>query len=569
MTSRERYKRWLENDYFDEETKKELADLEDNHAEIEDRFYKDLEFGTAGLRGILGAGTNRMNRYVIRKATHGLALYLVNNVRNAKGRGVVIAYDSRRMSSEFAMETARVLASNGIKAFIFESLRPVPVLSFAVRHLGAAAGVVITASHNTKEYNGYKVYGEDGAQLTPECSKMITDQISKIQNIESIGIMDKEEAFAGGLVQFIGNDIDDAYIEYLKTLRVNPELQEAAAGMKLVYTPLHGSGNVPVRRILAETGFGNMIVVKEQEMPDPEFPTVKYPNPEERSSFELAIGIAEKENADLIIGTDPDCDRVGVAVKNGNNEYEVLTGNQVGCLLLEYILSNRLKRGTLPENGFAVTTIVSTRLTESIAEFYGIKLVKVLTGFKYIGEKIKEMDELGDQEFLFGFEESYGYLAGNRVRDKDAVVTSMLIAEMFLYHKTRGLTPYNALMELFKKYGYYLEGVASFYLEGKEGEDRIKAAMGWLRMNKPSNVGGRTVLAFKDYLVGTELPASDVLYFDMSEKEWLCIRPSGTEPKIKIYFGTRGNSIEDAKMKLESLRADALGLIKSVNWKLI
>jgi phosphoglucomutase len=562
MTSRERYKRWLENDYFDEETKKELADLEDNQAEIEDRFYKDLEFGTAGLRGILGAGTNRMNRYVIRKATHGLALYLVNNVRNAKGRGVVIAYDSRRMSSEFAMETARVLAYNGIRAFVFETLRPVPVLSFAVRHLSAAAGVVITASHNTKEYNGYKVYGEDGAQLTPECSRMITDQIAKIKNIESIGIMDREEAFAGGLVQFIGAGIDDAYIEYLKTLRINPELQKAAAGLKLVYTPLHGSGNVPVRRILAETGFSNLIVVKEQEMPDPEFPTVKYPNPEEKSSFELAIEIAEKENADLIIGTDPDCDRVGVAVKNGNNEYEVLTGNQVGCLLLEYILSNRLKRGTLPENGFAVTTIVSTRLTESIAEFYGIKLVKVLTGFKYIGEKIREMDEMGDQQFLFGFEESYGYLAGNRVRDKDAVVTSMLIAEMFLYHKTRGLTPYDALLELFEKYGYYLEGVESFYLEGKEGEDKIKAAMSWLRMNKPSGIGGRTVLAFKDYLEGTELPASDVLYFELPEKEWFCIRPSGTEPKIKIYFGTRGNSIEDAKMKLESLKTDALGLIK-------
>lgn len=562
MTSRERYKRWLENDYFDEETKKELADLEDNQAEIEDRFYKDLEFGTAGLRGILGAGTNRMNRYVIRKATHGLALYLVNNVRNAKGRGVVIAYDSRRMSSEFAMETARVLAYNGIRAFVFESLRPVPILSFAVRHLSAAAGVVITASHNTKEYNGYKVYGEDGAQLTPECSRMITDQIAKIKNIESIGIMDREEAFAEGLVQFIGAGIDDAYIEYLKTLRINPELQKAAAGLKLVYTPLHGSGNVPVRRILAETGFSNLIVVKEQEMPDPEFPTVKYPNPEEKSSFELAIEIAEKENADLIIGTDPDCDRVGVAVKNGNNEYEVLTGNQVGCLLLEYILSNRLKKGTLPENGFAVTTIVSTRLTESIAEFYGIKLVKVLTGFKYIGEKIREMDEMGDQQFLFGFEESYGYLAGNRVRDKDAVVTSMLIAEMFLYHKTRGLTPYDALLELFEKYGYYLEGVESFYLEGKEGEDKIKAAMSWLRMNKPSGIGGRTVLAFKDYLEGTELPASDVLYFELPEKEWFCIRPSGTEPKIKIYFGTRGNSIEDAKMKLESLKTDALGLIK-------
>lgn len=562
MTSRERYKRWLENDYFDEETKKELADLEDNQAEIEDRFYKDLEFGTAGLRGILGAGTNRMNRYVIRKATHGLALYLVNNVRNAKGRGVVIAYDSRRMSSEFAMETARVLAYNGIRAFVFESLRPVPILSFAVRHLSAAAGVVITASHNTKEYNGYKVYGEDGAQLTPECSRMITDQIAKIKNIESIGIMDREEAFAGGLVQFIGAGIDDAYIEYLKTLRINPELQKAAAGLKLVYTPLHGSGNVPVRRILAETGFSNLIVVKEQEMPDPEFPTVKYPNPEEKSSFELAIEIAEKENADLIIGTDPDCDRVGVAVKNGNNEYEVLTGNQVGCLLLEYILSNRLKKGTLPENGFAVTTIVSTRLTESIAEFYGIKLVKVLTGFKYIGEKIREMDEMGDQQFLFGFEESYGYLAGNRVRDKDAVVTSMLIAEMFLYHKTRGLTPYDALLELFEKYGYYLEGVESFYLEGKEGEDKIKAAMSWLRMNKPSGIGSRTVLAFKDYLEGTELPASDVLYFELPEKEWFCIRPSGTEPKIKIYFGTRGNSIEDAKMKLESLKTDALGLIK-------
>lgn len=562
MTSRERYKRWLENDYFDEETKKELADLEDNQAEIEDRFYKDLEFGTAGLRGILGAGTNRMNRYVIRKATHGLALYLVNNVRNAKGRGVVIAYDSRRMSSEFAMETARVLAYNGIRAFVFESLRPVPILSFAVRHLSAAAGVVITASHNTKEYNGYKVYGEDGAQLTPECSRMITDQIAKIKNIESIGIMDREEAFAEGLVQFIGAGIDDAYIEYLKTLRINPELQKAAAGLKLVYTPLHGSGNVPVRRILAETGFSNLIVVKEQEMPDPEFPTVKYPNPEEKSSFELAIEIAEKENADLIIGTDPDCDRVGVAVKNGNNEYEVLTGNQVGCLLLEYILSNRLKKGTLPENGFAVTTIVSTRLTESIAEFYGIKLVKVLTGFKYIGEKIREMDEMGDQQFLFGFEESYGYLAGNRVRDKDAVVTSMLIAEMFLYHKTRGLTPYDALLELFEKYGYYLEGVESFYLEGKEGEDKIKAAMSWLRMNKPSGIGSRTVLAFKDYLEGTELPASDVLYFELPEKEWFCIRPSGTEPKIKIYFGTRGNSIEDAKMKLESLKTDALGLIK-------
>lgn len=476
MRSSTLYKFWVENDYFDTETKEELLSIKDNPKEIEERFYTDLEFGTGGLRGIIGAGTNRMNIYTVRKASQGLADYI--NSMGMQDRGIAIAYDSRYKSPEFALEAAKVFAGNGIKAFLFDELRPTPELSFAVRHLNAAAGVVVTASHNPKEYNGYKVYGEDGGQLPVEASNKVISYINKIEDITKIKIMEKEEAIEKGLLKIIGKEIDDVYISKLKTLSVNPETaKEIGSTFKIVYTPLHGAGNKPVRRILDEMGFKNVLVVKEQELPDSEFSTVKSPNPEEREAFKLAIELAEKEDVDLIIGTDPDCDRVGVVVRNKEGEYVALTGNQTGCLLLEYILSQKKQRGELPANGFVVKTIVTTELARAIAEAYNVELVEVLTGFKFIGEKIKQLDEFGDKKYLFGFEESYGYLAGTFARDKDAVVASMLIAEMAAYYKSRGLTLYEGLIEILDKYGYTLEGITSFTLKGKDGVEKIKSAL--------------------------------------------------------------------------------------------
>ncbi|HOQ37002.1 MAG TPA: phospho-sugar mutase [Acetivibrio sp.] len=575
MSSSEVFKFWLENEYFDKETRDELNSIKDNPAEIEERFYKDLEFGTGGLRGIIGAGTNRMNIYSVRKATQGLADYV--NSRGMSDNGVVISYDSRRKSPEFALEVAKVLTGNGIKAYLFDELRPTPELSFAVRHLKAAAGVMVTASHNPKEYNGYKVYGEDGGQLPIEASNEVLSYIGRIEDITKVKIMEKDEAIEKGLLQIIGKEVDDEYIEKLKTLTVNPELsKEIGRSFKIVYTPLHGAGNKPVRRILKETGFENVIVVKEQELPDPEFSTVAYPNPEEKDAFKLAIELAKKEDVDLIIGTDPDSDRVGVVVRNKDGEYVVLTGNQTGCLLLEYILSQKKKRGELPENGFVVKTIVTTELAKEIAKDYNVELIEVLTGFKFIGEKIKQLDEFGNMKYLFGFEESYGYLAGTFARDKDAVVASMLIAEMAAYYKSRGMTLYEGLLELFEKYGYSLEGITSFTLKGKEGLEKITSAMESLRVNKTVKFGTYEVSAVRDYLLGERyvvssgqkekltLPESDVLYYELDEGCWFAIRPSGTEPKIKIYYGVKESTMDKAKEKLKLLQENVLSVIEKL-----
>lgn len=575
MDSLEKYRFWMANDYFDIDTRNELKNIENDQTEIEERFYRDLEFGTGGLRGIIGAGTNRMNIYTVRKASQGLAVYILKNIAAAAEKGIVIAYDSRHMSPEFAMEAACVFAANGVKAWLFDELRPTPELSFAVRYLKAAAGIVITASHNPKQYNGYKVYGEDGAQLSLEGSEAVLEEIEKISDITVIVPLKKTEAMAKGLLTTIGSELDDAYINSLKTLSINPEVIKKSAGkLKIVYTPLHGTGNKPVRRILKETGFGDVIIVKEQELPDPEFSTIKYPNPEERDSFKLAIALAEKENVDLIIGTDPDCDRVGVVTRNTEGEYVVLTGNQTGSLLFEYILSQKKQRGNLPANGFAVKTIVTSELARAIADNYGIELIEVLTGFKFIGEKIKELDEFGDRKYLFGFEESYGYLAGTFARDKDGVVACMLIVEMAAYYSSRGLSLYDGLEELFRKYGYYIEGINSFTLEGKEGTEKIQAAMETLRKEKPSTFGTLEASVLRDYQTqskfdlteGTvtrlDLPQSNVLYYEMKDGSWFCIRPSGTEPKIKIYYGVSEAIQEKAVRKLDLLKENVLSVIK-------
>lgn len=577
MDSRSLYNFWMENDYFDAETKKELYKIKDNPGEIEERFYRDLEFGTGGLRGIIGAGTNRMNIYTVRKASQGLANYLANSVVNARRRGIAIAYDSRHKSPEFALEAARIFAANGIVAYLFDELRPTPELSFAVRHLNAAAGIVITASHNPKQYNGYKVYGEDGGQIPLEGSEAVFREIEKITEMTKVIPMPEQEAAAKGLIKKIGSQIDDIYINNLKTLVVNPEITAKTAGsMKIVYTPLHGTGNKPVRRILNETGFKNVLIVEEQELPDPEFHTVKYPNPEEKDSFKLAIELAKKEDVDLIIGTDPDCDRVGVVVRNSAGEYAVLTGNQTGCLLLEYILSQKKKAGSLPANCFVVKTIVTSELARSIADYYNVELIEVLTGFKFIGEKIKELDEMGPKKYIFGFEESYGYLAGTFARDKDAVVASMLIAEMAAYYKSCGMSLYEGLQEIFKKYGYFIEGITSFTLEGKEGVDKINSAMESLRSNKTAKFGDCDVETIRDYQLREtlrvrmgkkaplDLPISNVLYYGLVDGSWFCIRPSGTEPKIKIYYGVSEVSFELAQQKLELIKENVIDTIKKL-----
>ena len=578
MDSRKIYDFWMQSDYFDAATKKELAQIKDDPGEIEERFYRDLEFGTGGLRGVIGAGTNRINIYTVRKASQGLANYLIKNIKDAQKRGIAIAYDCRRMSPEFAAEAAGVFAASGIVTYLFDELRPTPELSFAVRHLNAAAGIVVTASHNPKQYNGYKVYGEDGGQLPLEGSEAVLNEIEAITDITTIKPMEQNEAIEKGLIIKIGSEIDDAYINCLKTLVVNPQtVARAADDMKIVYTPLHGSGNKPVRRILKEIGFKNVLVVPEQELPDSEFSTVKSPNPEEKDALKLAIELAKKEGVDLIIGTDPDSDRVGVVVKSSSGEYMVLTGNQTGCLLMEYILSQKRAAGTLPANGFVVKTIVTSELSRKIAENYNIKLIEVLTGFKFIGEKIKELDETGRMKYLFGFEESYGYLAGTFARDKDAVVASMLIGEMAAYYKNRGMSLYEGLQEIFEKYGYFIEGITSFTLEGKEGVEKIAAAMEALRMRKMSaGFGDCELAAVRDYQkkeivrfpAGTkevlDLPESNVLYYELADGSWFCIRPSGTEPKIKIYCGVSEASQQKAQQKLDKIRESIIGEIKKL-----
>ncbi|OOB80575.1 MAG: phosphoglucomutase [Epulopiscium sp. Nuni2H_MBin003] len=572
MDFKTKYNQWLQDECFDEETKKELESIANNEKEIEDRFYTELEFGTAGLRGVIGAGTNRMNIYIVRKATQGLANFLLS--QNISEPKVAIAYDSRNKSDIFAKETALVLAANGIHAYLYESLRAVPQLSFALRELACDAGVVITASHNPPEYNGYKVYGNDGSQVIAPYDKMIINEVNKITDFSTIKSISEQDAIENNLLTIIGKDMDDKYIANVKAQVVNKDVIERVGdNFKIVYTPLHGTGNVPVRRVLDEVGFKHVYIVAEQEQPDGNFPTVKSPNPEDVNAFKLAIELAKKVEADIIIGTDPDADRVGVLIRDEKGEYLVLTGNMVGAMLTEYILYGKQSKGELVKNGVVIKTIVSTEMVRPMAKFFGVELIEVLTGFKYIGEKIKEFETTGNNSYVFGFEESYGALAGTYARDKDAVVISMLACEMAASYKMRGLTLYEGLESLYQKYGYYLEDVQAFTLKGIEGLSKIKSIMENIRTNMPTTIGDYDIRATRDYSIQTrttkdghtskiDLPASDVMYFELNDNAWICVRPSGTEPKIKFYIGVKGNSMLDANHRLDNIKQDVLKLLQ-------
>ena len=575
MTYTERYEKWINSPKVDEETKKELLSIKNDDNEIKERFIKDLEFGTGGLRGIIGAGDNRMNIYTVKKATQGLCEDIKNKGEEYMKRGVVIAYDSRHKSDEFAKESALTLAANGIKAYLFESLRPTPVLSFAVRYQKAAAGIVVTASHNPKEYNGYKVYGEDGGQLPPESSDYVISIIDKLDTFDDVLTTDYDKAVESGLIEIIGEEVDSAYLAAVKEQSVNEEAARSLGdNFKLVYTPFHGAGNIPVRRILDMTGVKNVYVVKEQELPDGDFPTLKSPNPEENEGFKLAIELAKKVDADVIIATDPDSDRVGVTVKDKKGNYITLTGNQTGILLCEFILRNRKERGTLPKNGAVIKTIVTTDMIYPIADDYKTTVFDVLTGFKFIGEKIKEFEKTGSNEYIFGFEESYGYLAGTYARDKDAVVASMLIAQMAADYKTKGKTLYEGLISLYEKYGYHKDLLHNVVLKGLDGAEKIKAIMTEIRENPPKEIDGHKVTKVLDVLKGTETdiltgavtkseyPKSNVLKFFMDDNSWFAARPSGTEPKIKFYFGVTSDSEDGAEKKINALRDAVTAMIK-------
>lgn len=561
MDYRERYRLWLTSDCFDAATKAELRNIEGNEKEIEDRFYKSLEFGTGGLRGVIGAGENRMNIYTVRKATQGIANYIIRQGKEAEG--VVIAYDSRHMSPEFAETAALCFAGNGIKAYVFESLRPTPELSFALRTLKCAAGVNITASHNPSEYNGYKVYWEDGAQVTPPHDTNIMAEVAAIADYEELKTMDKAEAVSKGLYETIGEAMDALYIAEVKAQVKHPEAIGAVGKeLKIVYTPLHGTGNVPVRRVLKELGFENVFVVPEQEKPDGAFPTVGYPNPEAKEAFALALKLAKEKDADLVLATDPDADRLGVYVLDRQSgEYRVLTGNMSGALLADYTIRSIRETKGLPEDGALIKTIVTTNLTDAIAKDYGVELIECLTGFKYIGQKIREFEESGKGTYLFGFEESYGCLIGTYARDKDAVVASMALCEAAAYYRTLGKTLWDVMVEMYERYGYYRDGIKSVTMKGIEGLGKIASIIEKLRNDPPTEIAGRKVLEIRDYSLDTitdtrtgavrpsGLPKSNVLYYDLGNGEWLCVRPSGTEPKIKLYYGITGTSFEDAEQK--------------------
>ena len=565
MEAKKLYDFWCEDAYFDENTKAELRAIAGDEKEIEDRFYRDLEFGTGGLRGVFGAGTNRMNIYTVRKATQGLANYIIKENRQEKG--IAIAYDSRNMSPEFAKEAALCMAANGIKAYIFPSLRPTPMLSFALRELGCTAGVVVTASHNPPEYNGYKVYWEDGAQITSPRDKEIIGEVNAVSDFGQVKTMSQEEAEEKGLYQVIGSEMDDKYIAALKKLVLHPEcIQQQAKNLKIVYTPLHGTGNIPVRRILSELGFEQVYVVKEQELPDGRFPTVSYPNPEDKNAFALALELAKEVDADVVLATDPDADRLGIYAKNKETgEYQSFTGNMSGMLILEYLLSERKNLGLLPENGAVVTTIVSGKMAREVAAAYGVDLIETLTGFKYIGEQIKFFEQNGEHEFLFGYEESYGCLEGTHARDKDAVVAVMALCEAAAFYAAQGITLCEQMQNIYKKYGYYKEDLFTDTFKGIEGRRKIDSLMASCRSNIPTQKGPFRVLSMTDYQSGIKtilaenktepvtLPKSNVLYFELEDKAWFCVRPSGTEPKIKYYAGVKGSSQADADEKLAAL----------------
>ncbi len=566
MDYKELYEAWLADPYFDEETKKELESIKGDENEIKERFYTELEFGTAGLRGIIGAGINRMNVYTVRKATQGLANYI--NKQGKASKGVAIAFDSRRMSPEFADVAALCLAANGIKAYVFESLRPTPELSYAVRKLSCIAGINITASHNPPEYNGYKVYWEDGAQITPPHDSGIMDEVKAITDFSVCKTMEKEEAKKQGLYEVIGAAIDDAYMEELKKQVIHwDSIKEVGKDITIVYTPLHGTGNIPARRVLKEIGFDHVYVVPEQELPDGEFPTVSYPNPEAKEAFALALSLAKEKNADLVLATDPDADRLGVYVKDTKSgEYICLTGNMSGCLLADYEISQRKEMdGKLPEDGALIKTIVTSNMADAIAKYYGVNLIEVLTGFKFIGQQILGFETKGTGTYLFGFEESYGCLIGTHARDKDAIVATMALCEAAAYYKTKGKTLWDAMIDMYERYGYYKDNVVSIEKKGMEGLAEIKRIMDTLREKMPESFGSYKVVSTRDYqkdiikdlATGEEkptgLPKSNVLYFDMTDNVWLCVRPSGTEPKIKLYYGVVGTSLEDAEKKSEEL----------------
>ena len=576
MGYKEMYQSWLDNPYFDEDTKAELKSIAGDDKEIEDRFYTELEFGTAGLRGVIGAGMNRMNIYTVRKATQGLANYIKKVGKEAQG--VAIAFDSRRMSPEFADEAALCLAANGIKAYVFESLRPTPELSYAVRKLGCTAGINITASHNPPEYNGYKVYWEDGAQITPPHDKWIMDEVKAVTDFATVKTMEKEEAKKAGLYEVIGAAIDDAYIAELKKLVVHQDaINQVKDTLKIVYTPLHGTGNIPVRRVLKELGFQNVYVVPEQEKPDGEFPTVSYPNPEAEEAFVLGLAMAKKLDADLVLATDPDADRLGVYVKDSKTgEYHSLTGNMSGCLIGDYVIGQRKEREGLPKDGAFIKSIVSTNMADAIAKYYGIQLVEVLTGFKFIGQKMLEFETKGTGTYLFGMEESYGCLTGTYARDKDAVVASMTLCEAAAYYKTQGKTLWDAMIDMYEKYGYYKDDVKAITLKGIEGLEKIQTILETLRADAPKEIGGYKVLKVRDYkkdtitdladgkVTPTGLPASNVLYYELEDDAWVCVRPSGTEPKVKFYYGIKGTSLEEADAKSESLGKEVLAMIEKM-----
>ena len=567
------YQEWLDNPYFDEATKEELRGIAGDENEIKERFYMDLEFGTAGLRGIIGAGINRMNIYVVRRATQGLANYIIK--QGAANKGVAIAYDSRHMSPEFAMEAAMTLAANGIKAYKFESLRPTPELSFAVRELGCVAGINITASHNPPEYNGYKVYWEDGAQFTPPHDKGVTEEVLAIEDLSTVKTTDEASATAAGLYQVIGQEIDDKYIAQVKAQVVNQKaIDEMQDQITIVYTPLHGTGNIPARRVMKEIGFTHVYVVPEQELPNGDFPTVSYPNPEAKEAFELGLKLAKEKDADLVLATDPDADRLGVYVKDTKSgEYIPLTGNMSGSLLCEYVLSQKQAAGKIPADGQVVKSIVSTNLIDAVAKSYGAELIEVLTGFKWIGKQILKNETTGHGTYLFGMEESYGCLIGTYARDKDAISATAALCEAAAYYKQKGMTLWDAMIAMYEKYGYYKDAVKAIGLSGIEGLAKIQSIMETLRNNTPTEVGGYKVTSARDYKLDTiknmatgevkptGLPSSNVLYYDLEDGAWICVRPSGTEPKIKFYFGVKGTSLKDAEEKENALGAAVMAMV--------
>ncbi|MFK4379250.1 phosphoglucomutase [Bacillus sp. RC218] len=574
MNWKQEFSRWLSYAELDAELKEQLENMKQDEKKIEDSFYKNLEFGTGGMRGELGAGTNRLNVYTVRKATKGLAMFIEKLGEEAEKRGVVVAYDSRHKSPEFAMEVAATLGAHGITTYVFESLRPTPVLSFAVRHLHTASGIVLTASHNPPEYNGYKVYGEDGGQLPPKEADELISYVNAVENELTVEVADVEQLKADGLLHIIGQEVDDAYAAELNNVIINKEMvKEVGKDLKIVFTPLHGTSNISVRRGLEEVGFTDVTVVKEQELPDPNFSTVKSPNPEEHAAFEYAIRDGEKVGADVLIATDPDADRLGVAVRNHDGEFQVLTGNQTGALMLDYLLSQKKENGTLPENGVVLKTIVTSEIGRTIAKAYGLDTVDTLTGFKFIGEKIKQYEESGQYEFQFGYEESYGYLIRPFCRDKDAVQSVLFACEVAAYYKSQGKTLYDGLLEVFKKYGFFREDLVSLTLKGKDGAEQIQKMMATFRENPPKEVAGLTVVAVEDYkesIITTlqdgnkeeiHLPKSNVLKYQLEDSSWFCLRPSGTEPKIKFYFGVQDDSLQNSEQKLLTIKEDIMNCL--------